>query len=216
LSDNFCFHVEYKDASFVVDCSEPHKLDQYMQTQGQDFTHVLTTHKHNDHSGGNTYYADKGKHIVGGAKDTIPACDMPVEHGQVLLIGEIKITCLHTPCHTRGHILYLCEVDSAGDHSIDYTSEYQRTTNARKVIFTGDTIFVGGCGRFFEGEPSEMVHAMQQAIQHPDALMFCGHEYTVQNLEFCQKAYDCVEVAEKLAEAKKIRADGKWTVPVSI
>ena len=70
------------------------------------------------------------------------------------------------------------------------------------MLFTGDTIFVGGCGRFFEGEPSEMVFAMQQALQHPDALMFCGHEYSVQNLEFCNKVSDSLEISTKFDEIK--------------
>ena len=57
----------------------------------------------------------------------------------------------------------------------------------KKIIFTGDTIFVGGCGRFFEGQPEQMVYAMRTALKNPDALMFCGHEYSIQNLEFCHK-----------------------------
>jgi hydroxyacylglutathione hydrolase len=105
---------------------------------------------------------------------------MPVEHNQVLQLGAITITCLHTPCHTRGHIIYLCEVtDHSGEHTIDYDSDYQSVKNARRILLTGDTIFVGGCGRFFEGEPHEMVTAMELVQKYPDALMFCGHEYSI-------------------------------------
>jgi hydroxyacylglutathione hydrolase len=80
----------------------------------------------------------------------------------------------------------LCEVTTHGDYEIVY-GEYQQTKNVRQCIFTGDTNFVGGCGRFFEGQPHEMTAAMQKAMQYKEALMFCGHEYSIQNMEFCAK-----------------------------
>lgn len=74
-------------------------------------------------------------------------------------------------------------------------------------MFTGDTIFVGGCGRFFEGQPNEMVFAMQTAMKYPDALMFCGHEYSIQNLEFCAKVNpSSAIIQQKLEWLKELRA----------
>lgn len=117
LSDNFCFHVEHNQTSFIVDCAEVYKVAEYMKHYGKDFSYVLTTHKHHDHSGGNLDIAKAGKQVVGGSFDKIPGCTMPVENEQVFHLGGVKITCLHTPCHTRGHILYLCEVEGvSGDH----------------------------------------------------------------------------------------------------
>ena len=113
-------------SSFIVDCSEPAKVDVFMNANKKDFTHVFTTHKHHDHSGGNLELKSHNKLIVGGKDDNIPGCDVPVVHEQVLEMGKIKITCLHTPCHTRGHILYLCEVEGVeGSHEIHYSGEYQ-------------------------------------------------------------------------------------------
>jgi hydroxyacylglutathione hydrolase len=80
LQDNFCFHVEHNKTSFIVDCSEVSKLSHYMKQQGKDFSHVFTTHKHHDHSGGNLDLAKTGKQVVGGSFDNIPGCTIPVQN----------------------------------------------------------------------------------------------------------------------------------------
>jgi len=72
----------------------------------------------------------------------------------------------------------LLEVPAQEGHSIEH-GPYQVTRNVKQALFTGDTIFIGGCGRFFEGEPHEMVYAMEQARKFPDGLVFCGHEYSI-------------------------------------
>ena len=121
LSDNFCYHVTHGTTSFIVDCSEAHKVESYLN--GRQISHILTTHKHNDHSGGNLDLKQKfDVQVVGGLHDNIPGVTLPVEDKQVLQIGDIRITCLHTPCHTRGHILYLCEVENEGieDYSVEF------------------------------------------------------------------------------------------------
>jgi hydroxyacylglutathione hydrolase len=123
----------------------------------------------------------RGATIVGGEHDNVPACDLPVKDGQIIEIGRVKITCHHTPCHTKGHILYVCEVADVQDNHQSKKTEhgYQSSAGIKQCIFTGDTIFIGGCGRFFEGTPDQMVAAMQVAVKYPDAWMFCGHEYTL-------------------------------------
>lgn len=132
-------------------------------------THVFTTHKHLDHSGGNESISKELPHItiIGGESDEIPACNHPVKDQDVLnLENELRITCYHTPCHTRGHILYFFE--DAED----------------RAVFTGDTIFIGGCGRFFEGTAEQMLAAMEKAKTLPsDTKVYCGHEYTESNLK---------------------------------
>ncbi len=100
---------------------------------------------------------------------------------------------------------------------VDYSGEYQTTRFVKRCIFTGDTIFVGGCGRFFEGQPDEMVRAMEVALDYQDVLMFCGHEYSVGNLEFCAKVDpNNQEVKAKHAEVIALRSQNKWTVPTRI
>ena len=65
---------------------------------------------------------------------------------------------------------------------------YHVVRQVNRCAFTGDTIFIGGCGKFFEGQPHEMVMAMRKVIDFfpPDTKLFCGHEYTVDNMHFCK------------------------------
>ena len=98
---------------------------------------------------------------------------------------------MHTPCHTKGHILYFCESPSvdSGAMEISIEKSYQHVKNINRCIFTGDTIFIGGCGRFFEGTADQMLSAFDRLGELPDdTKIFCGHEYTIANLQFGIKA----------------------------
>ena len=105
----------------------------------------------------------------------------------------MRVTCFHTPCHTRGHMLFLFEPVEGVQEELEFTDEmlentnYEVKRNVNRMVFTGDTIFTGGCGRFFEGQPHQMVAAMDLAnTQMPrNTKMFPGHEYSVANLNFC-------------------------------
>ena len=158
---------------------------------------VMSTHKHNDHTAGNLEMKQifPNIQILGGADDNVPGATDGLVNGQELVLHDIKIRCYHTPCHTRGHMLFLFEPAEGAVEGQEHVTEklaegYQVSTSVNRCVFTGDTIFAGGCGRFFEGEPHEMVHAMSIArdVLPPDTKMFCGHEYTVDNLTFCATA----------------------------
>lgn len=170
LSDNFCYYAHRADdisKGFFVDVSEPPKVEAFLQKFGiSKPTHILTTHKHGDHSGGNNALKEKypDLEIVGGANDSIPSCTLAVNDGDTIEMHGMKIKCLHTPCHTRGHILYYVEAPStdaeesksAGEFERSKHHGYQLISNLNRCVFTGDTLFIGGCGRFFEGKPEEM------------------------------------------------------------
>lgn len=102
---------------------------------------MLNTHHHYDHAGGNNELLSKLASpipVYGGSTGS-QAVNKVVKHGDTITVGDkIKVTCLHTPCHTRDHICYLAQ---EGDE---------------KSVFTGDTLFLGGCGRFFEGNADDM------------------------------------------------------------
>lgn len=101
---------------------------------------------------------------------------------------------MHTPCHTVGHILYYCEstLDAATAHievSMEHNGLYQHVKNINRCVFTGDTVFLGGCGKFFEGTAEQMLNAMDRFREFPDdTKIFCGHEYTIKNFEFAMMA----------------------------
>ena len=122
-----------------------------------------------------------------------------VKDGDVIDMAEgVTIKVFSSPCHTRGHVLYYVEGDE---------------TN---VVFTGDTLFVGGCGRFFEGDGAQMHHALNVVIAGlPDnTLIYCGHEYTLANLDFAASVDPKNEhVKKKLEWAQERRNQGQFTIP---
>lgn len=114
-------------------------------------------------------------------------------------IGTLYVTCIETPCHTSGHICY-----------------YVRSTADDKCVFTGDTLFQGGCGRFFEGTAHEMYAALYNKLGAlPDnTLVFCGHEYTLQNLRFAQHVEPKNKyIKDRIEWAKVSRVSMNPTVP---
>jgi hydroxyacylglutathione hydrolase len=133
-------------------------------------TSLINTHHHYDHAGGNEEMlkAYTGLPVIAG-RDS-PCVTKTPPHKSSFNIGKnIKVTALHTPCHTQDSICYFME-DS--------------TTNER-VVFTGDTLFIAGCGRFFEGTADEMLAALNTLASLPDdTKIYPGHEYTKGNLKF--------------------------------
>lgn len=95
----------------------------------------------------------------------IPACNKPLMGGEKFKIGATKIRALSVPCHTRGHLAYVVSGDP----------------ETPPLLFPGDTLFVGGCGRFFEGTAEDMYHALYEVILTlpKDTRVYCGHEYVL-------------------------------------
>lgn len=174
---------------------------------GVNLTTVLTTHHHWDHAGGNVKLVNQFaklepnvKLAVYGGDDRIGALTNKIGQDDTLSIGELRIKCLFTPCHTTGHICY-----------------YVEAPFGKRCVFTGDTLFLAGCGRFFEGTADQMYSALIEKLSAlpDDSLVFCGHEYSLQNLAFAQQIEpNNVNVQKKVQWAKKQRkgADKKPTV----
>lgn len=133
---------------------------------------ILTTHHHEDHAGGNDeLVAQIGSSLrVYGGDDRVRALTDKLAGGETLELSKsLVFDVLHTPCHTRGHVVYVL-----------------RDADGAKAAFTGDTLFVAGCGRFFEGNGAQMHRALNEVIGAlpDDTAIFCGHEYTLANLDF--------------------------------
>eukprot|EP00347_Sterkiella_histriomuscorum_P010469 403376163 len=238
LQDNFCYYVHRPEdltKGFFVDVSQPQVLQQFMHKFGiSKPTHIFTTHKHHDHSGGNADIKNTYPEleVVGGSNDNIPSCTLPVNDGDTLDIHGLKIKCMHTPCHTRGHILYYVEAStpslvdqeeskqaSSTDFERSKVHDYQLLSNINRCVFTGDTLFIGGCGRFFEGKPEEMQSAMDRLSGDlpPDTKVFCGHEYTIKNLEFGMMAEpDNQDIINSMKHYQKLIDQGFHSVPSTI
>ena len=193
-----------KSAALIDPAEADIAIEAVKKHTGLTVTHVLTTHKHWDHAQGNTDITRHFPHVqvVGGEIDQVTACTHPVKHGDRLTLGSNTEVTVHlTPCHTRGHVLY--HVTSGGSSGGGGSS----------AVFTGDTLFIAGCGRFFEGTAAQMHHNLNTVIAGlpADTAVYCGHEYTQSNLEFAAWVEPSnTAVKDKLAWARQ-RREGKQT-----
>ncbi|KAL1302325.1 hypothetical protein AAFC00_002735 [Neodothiora populina] len=158
---------------------------------------IINTHHHHDHAGGNVEFLKTYPLPIIGGRDCSKVTKVP-SHGETFTIGDsIKVKALHTPCHTQDSICYLFE---DGDE---------------KVVFTGDTLFIGGCGRFFEGTPEEMHKALNETLAAlpDDTKVYPGHEYTKGNVKFGVKIMQSepIKKLEAFADANK-QTQGKFTI----
>lgn len=111
--------------------------------------------------------------------------------------------CIFTPCHTKGHICYFVTGPSASE----------------PAVFTGDTLFVGGCGKFFEGTGQDMYTSLitNLSVLPPETKVYCGHEYTVSNLNFALSVEpDNLDIHAKMDLSKNQRKKNQPTVPSTI
>ena len=150
LSDNYMYLVvdSASKSACVVDPVDPGTIMDAAKRLGATITTVLTTHHHYDHAGGNNEMKKlvAGVQVVGGENDNVEGCTKKVRDGECLQVGSLTVECVHTPCHTNGHTCYAARSATGG---------------APAALFTGDFLFVGGCGRFFEGSPEQMVAGLR-------------------------------------------------------
>lgn len=207
LTDNYMYLIiddETKEAG-VVDPVQPQKVVEAVKKHGVRLTTVLTTHHHWDHAGGNEKLVklEPGLKVCGG-DDRIGALTQKVTHLSTLQVGSLNVKCLSTPCHTSGHICYFVSKPNSSEPP---------------AVFTGDTLFVAGCGKFYEGTADEMYRALLEVLGRlpPDTRVYCGHEYTINNLKFARHVEPSnAAVQEKLAWAKEKYSIGEPTVPSTI
>jgi hydroxyacylglutathione hydrolase len=204
LSDNYAYLVidDGSKECAVVDCAEADKVIAAAKSHGVKLVAVLTTHWHGDHSGGNADIASKvpGIKVYGASAEggKIPALTNPVADGDKVRIGALEARVIGIPAHTNGHVAYYFQSLSA--------------------VFTGDTMFVGGCGRVFEGRAATMVASLGKLAALPDSTqVYCGHEYTEKNLRFALTLEPGNEALKKKHEwSVKARTENKFTVPSTI
>lgn len=200
LSDNYAYlvHLEASKDAIVVDASEAAPVEAALTRHGLQLVGILATHHHYDHVGGNEALASKraGLPIWGSTYDKarVPGLTRTVEDGEEAEIAGMNVRCLTVPGHTLGAVAYLI-----GD-----------------AVFTGDTMFVAGCGRLFEGTPAQMHDSLLNKLGKlpPSTRVYCGHEYTVSNARFAATLEpDNAAIAKLLADAQRARSRGEPTVP---
>jgi len=172
LGDNFIYLYQYDSSNvLVVDPSDSSSVLSILKKRKLNLTTILITHHHWDHIAGAAELKSKtGCRIIGGDKQRTPAIDIAVDDGQILTIGDAKIQVIATPGHTRTSVCYY--MPPSGD-------------NRSGILWTGDTMFIGGCGRLLECDAQVMLNSLRKLASLPEAtLVYCGHDYTVENYEF--------------------------------
>ncbi|MEO6580667.1 MAG: hydroxyacylglutathione hydrolase [Sphingomicrobium sp.] len=202
LSDNYIWMMRdpASGSVAVVDPGQAEPVLAAAKENGWNIDHILNTHWHPDHTGGNAALKN-----ATGAKITAPAeaekvstIDRVVAEGDRVGVGEMEAIVWDIPAHTAGHIAFYFERE--------------------KMIFVGDTLFAMGCGRLFEGNAEQMFANMQRFAALPDDVkVYCGHEYTLANARFAIHVKpDSAAVREKLEKVAKMRDRGEVTLPTTI
>ena len=203
LKDNYSYLLYDQNTNTVViiDPSDFKTCDEIISKKYKKLDYILNTHHHFDHIGGNQQLKKKYKSKVLGCevdKDRIPGIDIALKEKQNFKIGNAFFEVIFIPGHTKGHIAFYCKDE--------------------KIVFTGDTLFSLGCGRVFEGTQKQMFNSLNKLKNLPiNTKIYCGHEYTKKNLEFCLKYDSNNEFLKKKSNwiNSKIESNSP-TVPVSI
>ncbi|XP_012255132.2 hydroxyacylglutathione hydrolase, mitochondrial isoform X2 [Athalia rosae] len=205
LQDNYMYLIidEASKEAAIVDPVDPDAVFKAVHENQVNLRKVLTTHHHWDHAGGNENLVKKFQHLeVYGGDDRIGALNRKIKTGDSFKIGNLIVKCLETPCHTTGHICY-----------------YVTGNEDTPAVFTGDTLFAGGCGRFFEGTAEQMHNALINVLGTlpDDTKVYCGHEYTESNLKFAQHVEPNNEaIKQKIQWARAQREKKLPTIPSTI
>jgi hydroxyacylglutathione hydrolase len=200
LTDNYGYllHDSATGATAAVDPSEAAPVLDAASKRGWRLSHVLNTHHHHDHTGGNLAIKQAtGCQIVGPRPDRarIAGIDLALDEGEQFELGQAVAEVLFIPGHTRGHIAF----HFAGE----------------RAVFCGDTLFSLGCGRMFEGDPPMMWASLDKLRRLPgETRIYCGHEYTAANARFAVAVDpDNSALRRREREVGELRAAGQPTIP---
>jgi hydroxyacylglutathione hydrolase len=206
LADNYAYLVIDESAGIcgVVDVAEAGPVLAAAGREGATIVAILSTHHHFDHVGGNDDLLAKlpagSVEVYGFAEDRerIPGITRGLADGEPFALGSLKGRAIFIPAHTRGHLAYHFP--------------------AERIVFTGDTLFAGGCGRLFEGDAAQMMASLTKLAGLPDdTRVYCGHEYTARNLEFAATLEPSSDaLARRRDEVAALVGAGKPTVPTTI
>ncbi len=169
LSDNYIWLIQHAHQAWVIDPGAAEPVLRFLNEHELTLSGILLTHHHADHTAGVDTLVANTPGIPVYANPLTPhhAINRPVQHGQHLQLGPWTLQAIATPGHTLDHLCFVGE----------------------DALFSGDTLFSGGCGRLFEGSAQQMATSLLTLRDLDDRLaVYCGHEYTLSNLNFALRA----------------------------
>jgi hydroxyacylglutathione hydrolase len=171
FTDNYIWALADGPDAWVVDPGDAAPVLAWLQAQGLTLRGILLTHHHADHTGGvDALRSASGAAVFGPAFETLPEPVQRVSQGDAVAVLGLRFQVLDVPGHTAGHIAY-------------YAPDFE----GAPLLFCGDTLFSGGCGRLFEGTPAQMLASLDALAALPGPTrVCCTHEYTLSNLRFAQ------------------------------
>ena len=198
-TDNYIWLVSTNEGSIVVDPGESKEILNLIDTNEIDLKGVLITHHHYDHTNGLLDLTNKMNLEVYGPKKIEGINNIVEESDKFSLIG-IDFEVIEIPGHTLDHLAF-------------YSSN-----NKDPILFCGDTLFAGGCGRVFEGTFEQMFKSLKKISNYPkETKIFCGHEYTLSNLKFALEVdEDNKQLADEYINVKKLISSDIPSLPTNL
>lgn len=196
--DNYAYLIICENNAAIIDPSDADLILKELLKRKLNLSLILATHHHSDHTDGIKLLKEATKAVVCGGDKRIPYIDKIVDDGEIVAFEDCIIKIISLPGHTRHQVAY-------------YLPDYD-------ILFTGDTLFGAGCGRIFEGSTDQMYHSLMKLADLPEhTLIYFGHEYTLENLEFALVVdSQNTEVKLRYDQVSKQRSQNIFTVPSTI
>ena len=202
FDDNYIWLFHDGKRALVVDPGDAQPVLAALQSESLQLQGILVTHHHHDHTGGVEVLRDTtGAGVFGPANERMPEPLQRLRGGDTVELLDLAFQVLDVPGHTAGHIAYFCEISGQAP-----------------VLFCGDTMFSGGCGRLFEGTAQQMQASLTLLAELPGATrVCCAHEYTLSNLKFAVEVEpDNPQLLAYQSQCQAVRGQGLPTVPSTI
>ena len=200
FTDNYIWLVTTNEGLLVVDPGDSKPVEDFLEKSNEVLSDILITHHHFDHTGGvEKLNSQSLLNVYGPTGSIFTGINRKLKEGDTINVIGIDFSIIEVPGHTLDHIAYYSE------------------NEGEPILFCGDTLFSGGCGRMFEGTYDQLCNSLQKLANLPDkTFVYCTHEYTINNLEFVRSIIDDDDVDNYYNSSQNKISKNEPTLPSSI